>query len=146
MIGLLSDHDIEFYAGLLWSHFTVPEWQGFGVSCLATFRDLEIEIESSDREVWSYCQEHGFLLVTANRNMDESDSLEATIRELGHAAALPILTISRPKRLMNAPYREDCAYRIADIVIDLARYRARAVNSFHEITTHTDPPELLRTA
>jgi hypothetical protein len=122
MIGLLSDHDIEFYARLLWSHFSGPEWESIGVSGFATFHDLGIDIESSDRDVWQYCQRHNLLLITANRNMDESDSLEAVVRELGQPDSLPVLTIARPKWLMNESYREQCAYRVAGIVIDLARY------------------------
>ncbi len=59
------------------------------------------------------------LLMTANRNMDDASSLEAAIRELNQADSLPVLTIARPKWLMNEGYREDCAYRVAEIVVGL---------------------------
>jgi hypothetical protein len=123
MITLLSDHDIEFYARLLWLEFSEPNWHAFGASAFATFRDLGIAETATDREVWLFCQRHGMLLITANRNMDETDSLEAVIRELNQPDSLPVLTVARPKLLMNKPYREQCAYRTADILIDLEKLK-----------------------
>jgi hypothetical protein len=123
MIGLLSDHDVEFYVRLLWSQFDAGQWQIFGIDRFATFQDLQIDVRSSDREIWHYCQQHDLVLVTANRNMDDENSLEAVLRQLVQPDSLPVLTIVRPQRLANLSYREDCAYRIADIAIDLPRYR-----------------------
>src|SRR2546430_697758 len=57
----------------------------------------------------------------ANRNMDDANSLETAIRELNQPDSLPVLTIARPKWLMNEAYREDCAYCVAGIVVDLPK-------------------------
>jgi hypothetical protein len=123
MISILSDHDIEFYARLLWSQFSDSEWQAFGLYGFATFRDLEIAEDLTDRQIWLFCQQHNLLLLTANRNMDDTNSLETAIRELNQPGSLPVLTIARPKRPMNEAYRETCAYRVADIAVDLSKLR-----------------------
>ncbi len=54
MISILSDHDIEFYARLLWSQFSERDWRAFGVKDLVTFRDLGIAEDSSDRDIWLF--------------------------------------------------------------------------------------------
>jgi hypothetical protein len=123
MISILSDHDIEFYARLLWSQFSEGDWHSFGLGDFATFRDVGIAKNCSDRNIWLFCQRHNMLFLTANRNMDDASSLETAIRELNQADSLPVLTIARPKLLMNESYREDCAYRLADIMVDLAMLR-----------------------
>jgi hypothetical protein len=123
MLSILSDHDIEFYARLLWMQFTEAQWHRLGLASFAMFVDVGIRDDLPDREVWSYCQEHELLLLTANRNMDGDDSLEAAIRDLGQSDSLPVLTIVRPKWLMNPRYREDCAYRVAEVVLDIENLR-----------------------
>jgi hypothetical protein len=46
--------------------------------------------------------------------------LEAVIRELGDVRSLPVLTIADPERVLaDTAYRELCAYRIADIALEL---------------------------
>jgi hypothetical protein len=50
MITLLSDHDIELYSRLLWGEFAAVDWLVFGAARLATFTDVGLHRESSDRE------------------------------------------------------------------------------------------------
>jgi hypothetical protein len=119
MIRFLSDHDIELYVRLLWAHFSDEDWHDLGVEACHTFDEVGIYTSSSDRDVWLYCQSNNLLLITGNRNMQGNDSLEATIRELTKADSLPVVTIAQPEMLLDSTYREDCAYRIADIVAEL---------------------------
>jgi hypothetical protein len=123
MIRFLSDHDIELYVRLLWTHFSADEWRGLGVADCHMFADLHIDLASSDRNVWLRCQHEQLLLITGNRNMEGEDSLEAVIRDLNQVDSLPVITIARPKMMVEFKYREDCAYRIADIVADLSNLR-----------------------
>ena len=90
---------------------------------LATFYDVNLPINSSDRAVWEFVQVHGMLLITGNRNMKGDDSLEQTIRDQNYARALPILTIGSVERLLESEYRKRCATRLAEIVMYLDDYR-----------------------
>jgi hypothetical protein len=126
MITLLSDHDIELYARLLWGEFAATDWLAFGAASMATFADVGLHREASDREVWLYCQQHGALLLTGNRNMEDANSLEAVLRELNEPRSLPILTLANPQRLVEGEYRETCAYRVAEVVQELEIFRGAA--------------------
>jgi hypothetical protein len=123
MIALLSDHDIELHARLIRSIFTVEQWRALGVASLSTLIEAGLDPGSSDRRVWEFCQAHDLLLLTGNRNIDGPDSLGQTIEDLNAPSALPVLTIGVRERVLDAAYREDCAYRIADIVSQLDRVR-----------------------
>ena len=60
----------------------------------------------------------------ANRNKSGIDSLEQVLREEHSPQSLPVLTVSRAKKLMNnRAYRNACAERIAEILLDLDAYR-----------------------
>jgi hypothetical protein len=100
MIGLLVDHNIERHARLLWGQFSEPDWRGMHVAGLATLVDAGIDPDASDRDLWLFCQDNGLLLLTANRNMDGDDSLEAVIRQSGTDQSLPVLTLSHPDRVL----------------------------------------------
>ena len=54
--------------------------------------------------------------------MKGADSLEQTIREENTESALPVLTIGSVGRLDEREYRERCARRLAEIVLDLEYY------------------------
>ena len=119
MIGLLVDHNIERHGRLIWSQFATADWQAMNLSSFATLDQLGMDASASDREIWLFCQHEGFLLFTANRNMDGEDSLEAVIRRHGRHNSLPVLTLADPDRVLeDAAYRELCAYRIAEIAIE----------------------------
>lgn len=51
------------------------------------------------------------------------DSLEQTIREENTSASLPVLTIGSLDRFSDREYREQCAVRLVDILLDLENYR-----------------------
>lgn len=127
MIGLLADHDVEGAVQLIWARFSDDEWHEFQVSSLALLSDVGLALNASDREIWLLCQSEGRLLLTGNRNMRGPESLEAVIRTLGDIVSLPVLTIADPKRVeTDGTYCELCAYRVADIALELSRYRGTA--------------------
>ena len=50
--------------------------------------------------------------------MTGEGSLEQTIREENTATSCPVLTISRADRIIEKRYRERCAVRLLEIVLD----------------------------
>lgn len=122
MIAVLVDHNIEGQAALLVSTLATEGWLEPGLFALITFADLGLSYASRDRAVWQFVQERGMLLLTGNRNMDGEDSLEQTIRDENQATSLPVITIADVDRIIEKTYREQCATRLAEIVVDLDDY------------------------
>jgi Tfp pilus assembly pilus retraction ATPase PilT len=89
---------------------------------LTRFINVGLPFTSSDRRVWEFAQTHGLILLTGNRNMVGSTSLEQTIREANHTAALPVITIGSVDRLIEYEYRQRCATRLAEIGLYLTDY------------------------
>ncbi len=122
MITLLADHNIEGQAALLWATITTEGWLDIVPMRLVRFEDVGLAHDSTDRSVWRYAQAHGMLLLTANRNMDDEDSLEQTMRDENMPASLPVITISKIDHMVENSYRVRCATRLAEIVIYLSNY------------------------
>jgi hypothetical protein len=124
VIALLADHNIEGQARMLLGALEALGWADLLDLRLATFAEVSLAHDSSDREVWRRAQELGMLLLTDNRNNDVADSLEQTLIEEGIPASLPVLTVGSAERLRTEPaYRVACAERIAEILVDLDVYR-----------------------
>jgi hypothetical protein len=122
MMTILADHNIEGYALLLFSALQAREWAKLLDLRLVTFADIGMSEASSDRAVWRRAQELGALLLTDNRNMSGLDSLEQTLRDENTPAALPVVTVSRVKRISERVYRDACADRLATIVADIDQH------------------------
>jgi len=84
-------------------------------SSLLNFRDLGWDHTFTDDQVWTRCQAAGLILITANRNMDGPDSLEATLRRQNQSDSLPVYTISNAKWFL---LDDDYARRVADRHLD----------------------------
>ena len=124
MSVLLADHNVEGHARLLIGALQALGWVDALDIRLVTFAEVELTGASTDREVWQRAQELGMLLLTANRNKSGADSLEQVLREEHSSQFLPVLTVSRAKKLLNdRAYRNACAERIAEIRLDLDAYR-----------------------
>jgi len=123
MITVLADHNIEGHAALLWSTMATSGWLELNLFRLVTFAEISLPLMSSDRAVWQFVQARELLLLTGNRNMDGTDSLEQVIREENYATALPVLTIGRLDRMVERNYREACADRLVEIGLDLDTFR-----------------------
>ena len=122
MITVLADHNIEGQAIALWGTLSAGSWLDLFPLRLVTFTQVGLPSESSDRQVWRFAQEHGMLLLTFNRRMRDVDALEQTIREENTMTSLPVLTIGNVKRMVEKTYRERCAARLLEIVLDLESY------------------------
>lgn len=122
MITILVDHNIEGQAALLWSTFATEGWLALTGFHLVTFVEVGLAFDSSDQVVWEFVQTNQMLLLTGNRNMEGSESLEQTIRERNHALVLPVITVGNIDRLVEYDYRQRCATRLADIGLYLDDY------------------------
>ena len=87
-----------------------------------TFGEVGLPFDSDDRTVWRFVQAQRMLLLTDNRSMKGADSLEQTIREERTSSSLPVITIGSLDRLDEQAYRERCATRLVEIVVDLEAY------------------------
>jgi hypothetical protein len=62
--------------------------------------------------------------ITANRNAEGPDSLEAAIRTLGTARSLPVVTIGDPDRLLrDRDYAQRAAAQLLEYLLDLENLR-----------------------
>ena len=124
MTAILADHNLEGHARLLFGALQALGWVDLLDLRPATFPEVGLAPTSTDREVWRRAQELGMLLLTDNRNMSGPDSLERTLIEEHTPLSLPVLTVGRAQRLLaDKAYRDACAERLAEIVIDLDMYR-----------------------
>lgn len=88
------------------------------------FGDFDLGDDVSDAEIWDVCQDNGVVLITANRNADDPDSLESTIRQRNSPACLPVLTLADPDRIQHdRRYAEQAAERLLEILFDLDAVR-----------------------
>jgi len=120
---VLVDHNVEGQAALLWSTLVAEGVPELFPAEFVTFSQVGLPCESSDRAVWRFAQENGLVLLTGNRRMVGADSLELTIREDNTVDSLPVLTISNVNRIFRKAYRERCAVRLLEILMDLDNYR-----------------------
>jgi hypothetical protein len=119
---VLADRNLEGQAVLLWGTLAAEGWLDLVPLRLRTFAEVGLSHDASDRLVWKFVQQHGMLLLTDNRSMKGGDSLEQTLRDEVHPTSLPVLTIGRSGRMTEQAYRERCARRLVEIVLDLDQY------------------------
>ena len=122
MNTILVDHDIEGQILTLWGALAAEGWLEICPLRLVTFVQAGLPVDSSDRTVWRFAQAHQMILLTHNRNMNDADSLEHTIREENTPASLPVITLGRAERLRERAYRERCVVRLIEIGLERERY------------------------
>lgn len=116
--AVLADVNIEGHVdflmtlarGAVWGEF----WQALQLDYLY-FADVGLMPDAADSEIWQLCQSAGYVLVTNNRNEDDAESLEATIRTRNTVESLPVLTIGDTERLRNS---REYAERVAEGLLD----------------------------
>jgi predicted nuclease of predicted toxin-antitoxin system len=119
----LVDYNLDGYALIFLGILTKGGWLEFKFVQFVTFREVGLSMESSDRVVWNYAQEHQMMILTANRNMKGEDSLEQVMREENTENSFPVLTIGNLDRLSEADYRERCTERLIEIAVDIDNYK-----------------------
>lgn len=119
---ILIDHNMEGQAALLWRTLAVGGWQELLSLEFLSLADVDLPFDTSDRTLWRFAQEHGLILLTANRTMKGDDSLEQTIQEENLEVSLPVITIANLDRLYEPGYRERCSARLLEILIYLETY------------------------
>jgi predicted nuclease of predicted toxin-antitoxin system len=115
----LVDYNLTGDALLLEETLIAEGWLNLFPIRFFTFKEVGLPMDSSDRVVWDFAQANQMMLITANRNMKGADSLEQTMREQNTVTSLPIITIGNPDRMDENVYRQRCAARLMDILIDL---------------------------
>jgi predicted nuclease of predicted toxin-antitoxin system len=126
MIGIMSDHDIAGLATTLFQRCR-DEWSEFFDELdvrIVTFEDLDLASDAADSEIWHACQLNNVVLVTANRNEDSDESLEATIRQHNQPDSLPVLTVGNVHALrMDSEYFHRTIDRLMETLIDIDALR-----------------------
>ncbi|PSF36186.1 ACP S-malonyltransferase [Aphanothece hegewaldii CCALA 016] len=123
-MNFLVDHNLRGHAVLLLGSILSGGWLDWVPIRFNTFDEISLPVDSDDRVVWQLAQSNQMILLTANRSMKGENSLEQVMREEITPASLPVITIGDPDRLLNEPeYRERCAVRLVEIVLDIDGYR-----------------------
>ena len=119
MISFLVDHNMEGQAVLLLKTLETEGWLDLVPLSFVTFDEVGLSVDSDDRTVWRCCQTNQMILLTDNRNMKGEDSLEQTLREENTTTSFPIVTVGNLDNIKEREYREACAVRLMEIVLDL---------------------------
>ncbi|MEW5829653.1 MAG: DUF5615 family PIN-like protein [Chloroflexota bacterium] len=119
---ILLDHHMKKQGILLWGTLENVGWLALLEIPMLTFADVGLPVNTSDRDIWQFSQKNNLILLTANRNSDGEDSLERTIRDFNQPTSLPVVTISVLDRLEERNYREQCAERLVEIVLNIENY------------------------
>ena len=127
MKGLLPDNDVQLQVEILIHIFESETWRDIWRNLNLPFLSFEIlglPRNASDVVLWRECQKRDVVLITANRNDDGPESLEATIRELNQANNLPVFTLANPKRIQqDRAYAERVAERFLEYLLEIDMVR-----------------------
>ena len=119
---VLLDHHLKKQGILLWATMGSEGWLKLLEIPMLTFNDVGLPIDSNDRAVWRFAQTNRLILLTANRNNDDEDSLQQTIWDENQPTSLPVITIGVLYRLEERAYREECAERLVEIILNIENY------------------------
>jgi hypothetical protein len=88
------------------------------------FSDVHLSANASDEEIWQICQVNGYYLLTGNRSAKDGEaSLHTVLGRLANEQSVPVITISKPERVLNdAAYCQACAESIAQILSNAELY------------------------
>ncbi|MBM4090048.1 MAG: hypothetical protein FJ276_11610 [Planctomycetes bacterium] len=127
MPGIMADHNIEGHFQVLIRILFADPWRdiwsdlGFDI---VSFNDLGLSSDASDADLWKACQAHEVVLVTANRNKDGSDSLEAAIAQGNQPSSLPVLTVSDADQILTSrEYATRVVSQLLEFLFDLDNVR-----------------------
>ena len=122
MPNILVDENIDGYAEQLERLLFGSEWKEVSTLLevrVSRFKDVGFSKRTPDREIWAFCQERQFFLITDNRNQDKPDSLESVIRAQNLPTSLPVFTISDLNALcVDRDYAKALAARLLEYLFD----------------------------
>lgn len=127
MPGLVADVNIEgqvlVLIGILETAPWIDLWRELNMPVYA-LPDLNLSKHVSDLDLWLECQRRDIVLLTANRNLEGDDSLEATIRRLNTPSSLPVLTLSDAERILrDKQYARGMAESLLARLMEIESYR-----------------------
>lgn len=127
MATLLIDANLDGQAERLRTRLQSDAWRELydllGLQFLQ-LEDVGLSRTAKDDVVWRLCQDHGYYLLTANRNKKSDDSLQATILREGTQASLPVFTLADAQRLLrSSTYLEKVIEKLLDYLLDRDNYR-----------------------
>lgn len=127
MVTLLIDAHLDGHAALLAMRLNSEAWRELYAHLQIQFLHLDqvgLDRTAKDDVVWRLCQQNGYYLLTANRNLESDDSLEATIRREGKADSLPVFTFADADRIyQSAAYLDEVVESLLDYLLDEGNYR-----------------------
>lgn len=89
-----------------------------------TFKELGLAEELADSELWHFCQARQIILITANRNDEGPDSLEATIRNHNTPESWPVFTLADSEQVhKNKMYANRVAERLLQYLLEIDQLR-----------------------
>ena len=127
MRGLLIDHNIighgriieRILEGPVWAEM----WHGLNLPVL-TFEEVGLAVTAKDSEVWRFCQANQWVLITANRNKDVADSLEAILQRENNVSSLPVFTLADSDNLRQSKdYAERVVERLLTYLLEIENLR-----------------------
>jgi hypothetical protein len=125
--GILADINIGGHVDYLVSLMQLGTWNSIWSELnlqYARFGDVGLAPDAKDSAIWQFCQADGYVLITGNRNEDDIDSLQATIRARNTAQSLPVLTVSDPERLRkDREYADRLIESLLDALLDIESLR-----------------------
>jgi hypothetical protein len=119
---VLLDHHMKKQGILLWGVLENEGWLELLEIPMLTFADVDLPIDSSDRDVWRFAQKNRLILLTGNRNNDGEDSLQQTIWDENQPTSLPVITIGVLDRIEEHAYGKRCAEKLVEIVLNIENY------------------------
>jgi predicted nuclease of predicted toxin-antitoxin system len=123
MPKIMSDHDVRgqvhVLVDLAMSRRWREIWDGLAVET-TSFEDVGLDETATDRTIWLTCQREEIVLITGNRNEEDDDSLQATIRELNDTSSLPVITLTNPRRIPHdGDYADRTVAKVLEYLMDL---------------------------
>jgi len=105
MKGLLADINIRGHVDQLVVLMKAEPWKEFWDHLQVNyfqFGDVGLLRESPDSLIWETSQKLELVLLTDNRNDNDVDSLESTIRRWNTTSSFPVFTIANVPRLRTS--------------------------------------------
>lgn len=127
MIALLVDANLDGHGELLHARLRTDTWREFADALqiqVLHFEDIGLDRTAPDDVVWRLCQVRGLYLLTANRNRESPDSLEAILRREGMPDSLPVLTFADAERLYRSTaYLDRVIEKLLDYLLNRENLR-----------------------